>query len=274
MTTSPIDLDAYLERIGRPAAPLQTSLATLEALIAHHVNAIPFENLSPLLGEGVDISPAGVQAKLVGAGRGGYCFEHSRLFAEVLRALGFTVHELAARVVWNQPPGTVTPRQHMLLEVETEDGPRLADVGFGGLTLTSTLRLVADVEQATPHEPFRLQHDNGDWQMEARLGEVWKPLYRFDRVRQHACDYVAPNYFLSTHPESVFTGNLMLARAGRGQRWTLFNRDYAEYHADGRIERRTLGSASELADVLQASFLLPPAICSAAQPRLARFFEG
>lgn len=273
MTLPPLDLDAYLARIGTAVRP-EATLATLDALIAHHVAAIPFENLSPLLGETVDIGLPGVQAKLVAAGRGGYCFEQNRLFAEVLRSLGFTVHELAARVVWNQPPDAITPRSHMLLEVETADGPRLADVGFGGLTLTCALRLQADIEQTTPHEPFRLLHEGDDWTLQARLGDAWKPLYRFDRVRHHACDYIAPNYFLATHPDSVFTANLMLARAGSSQRWTLFNRDYAEYHGDGRIVRRTLGDLAELGEVLQTAFRLPPAICAAAQPRLARLFDA
>lgn len=268
-----IDLDAYLRRIALPAQALRADLATLDTLIAHHVAAIPFENLSPLLGEPVDISLAGVQKKLVGAGRGGYCYEQNRLFAEALRALGFTVHELAARVMWNQPPGVVVPRTHMLLEVELADGPRVADVGFGGLTLTSTLRLEVGTEQRTPHGPFRLLEQAGEWQLQARIGDGWRAVYHFDRGRQLPCDYIAPNYFISTHPDSIFTANLMVARAGRGRRWTLRNREYTEYHDDGRILRHTLGDLAELGEVLQTRFLLPPALCDAVLPRLARLFE-
>ena len=40
---------------------------------ALHVAAIPFEAIDALLGRGVDISPAAVDAKLVGGRRGGYC---------------------------------------------------------------------------------------------------------------------------------------------------------------------------------------------------------
>lgn len=274
MNAPTLDLDAYLQRIGLPDLAPAADLATLNALIAHHVAAIPFENLSPLLGEKVDIAPAAVQAKLLHSGRGGYCFEHNRLFADVLRHLGFTVHELAARVMWNQPQGALTPRTHMLLEVESADGPLIADVGFGGLTLTCALRLQAGVEQATPHEPFRLLEAGGDWTLQARIGDDWKPLYRFDRVRHHACDYIPTNYYLSTHPDSAFTAHLMLARAGQGQRWTLRNRDYAEYHGDGRVVRRPLANVAELVEVMQTAFRLPPALCAAAQPRLARLFDA
>ena len=63
---------------------------------------------------------------------------------------------LAARVLWNMPDGVVTPRSHMLLLIDLDDDAFVADVGFGGLTLTGPLRLQPNVEQATPHEPFRL----------------------------------------------------------------------------------------------------------------------
>ncbi len=44
----------------------------------------------------------------------------------------------------------------MLLRVDLDGQPYIVDTGFGGVTLTGPLRLVADIEQATPHEPFRL----------------------------------------------------------------------------------------------------------------------
>ena len=56
---------------------------------------------------------------------------------------------LAARVIWNQPEGQVTPRSHMLLHVDLDGQPHIVDVGFGGLTLTGVLRLAPDVEQPT-----------------------------------------------------------------------------------------------------------------------------
>ena len=48
---------------------------------------------------------------------------------------------------------------HMLLHVDLPEGPHVVDVGFGGLTLTVVLALEPEVEQATPHEPFRLWPD-------------------------------------------------------------------------------------------------------------------
>ena len=68
-----------------------------------------------------------------------------------------------------------------------EGGPYIVDVGFGGLTLTGPLRLVPDIEQATPHETFRLlAGDRGEYVLQVLLGGAWKPLYSFDLQPQLA----------------------------------------------------------------------------------------
>ena len=105
-----------------------------------HPQAIPFENLDPLLKRPVKLDLASLQAKMVEAGRGGYCFEHNTLFANVLRELGFKVQEGTARVRWSVPQGVRTPRVHCLLFVEAEGDDYLVDVGFGGNVLTAPLR--------------------------------------------------------------------------------------------------------------------------------------
>ena len=134
-----IDLDAYFHRVGY-AGPRAATLEALRWLHARHAEAIPYENLDPLVGRPVRLDPASLERKLVRGGRGGYCFEQNLLFRHVLEALGFRVTGLAARVLWNAVEGVVPPRGHMVLRVELADGPYLADVGFGGQSLTGPLR--------------------------------------------------------------------------------------------------------------------------------------
>ncbi|HWC46331.1 MAG TPA: arylamine N-acetyltransferase, partial [Casimicrobiaceae bacterium] len=88
--TGAVDVDAYFARIGDVDAP-RRDLATLARLLRAHMHAIPFENLDVLLGRGIDLDLSALQAKLVGARRGGYCFEHATLFAAVLETLGFAI---------------------------------------------------------------------------------------------------------------------------------------------------------------------------------------
>jgi N-hydroxyarylamine O-acetyltransferase len=258
--TASIALDAYLRRIAFTTTPA-ADLPTLQRLVACHAAALPFENLNPLLGLPVDLQPAALERKLVHEGRGGYCFEHNRLLAQALQQIGFDVSGLAARVLWNQPDDAITARGHMLLRVEIDGATWLVDAGFGGLTLTGALQLLPDVEQATPHEPFRLfLAADGDWRMQACVRGAWKTLYRFDLQTQHAVDYEAPNHYMATHPNSHFTKNLIAARAAPERRLALINADFAVHTLHGETQRRTLRSGAEIAEVLEREFLLtlPP----------------
>src|SRR5262249_58412325 len=96
------DLRAYLDRI-RWNGPIEATFETLARLMRAHMRAIPFENLDVLLGRGIRVDLDGVFAKLVIAGRGGYCFEHSTLFAAALAQLGFAPVAHSARVVMVAP---------------------------------------------------------------------------------------------------------------------------------------------------------------------------
>ncbi|MCY1059992.1 arylamine N-acetyltransferase [Nannocystis sp. SCPEA4] len=248
-----IDLPAYFRRIGHHG-PTTATLDTLAAIVRAHAAAIPFENLDPFLGHSPALDLPALEKKLLHDGRGGYCFEHNLLLSHVLRALDFQVRGLAARVIWNQPADRITPRSHMLLHVDLDGQPHIVDVGFGGLTLTGVLRLVAHVEQPTPHEPFRLVAVDDSFRMEAQVRGEWQPLYRFDLQEQFQADYEVTSYFLSTHPNSHFRTGLIAARATADRRHALRNRSYAVHHLGGDTERRVLDTTDELRRVLVEEF--------------------
>jgi len=266
-----LDLDGYLRRIGYDGVP-RADLATLRGLAVRHADAIPFENLDPLLGEPPRLDVPSLERKLVAGGRGGYCFEQNALFAAVLEQLGLRVTRLAARVLWGRWADAVAPRTHMLLKVDLDGGPVIADVGFGGLTLTGTLSLTPNIEQPTPHEPFRLVPLDDGWRMEAFVRGEWAPLYRFDLQQQHPVDYEAANWYLSTWPGSYFVNNLMAARATREGRLAILNREYTVHPRHGDTQRRTLQNADELMAVLERDFAIALPARDAARSRLSRLF--
>ena len=253
MREESVDVEAYLRRIGC-AGPHGPTLETLRAIHAHHPRAIAFENLDPFLRRPVKLDLASLEQKLIRAGRGGWCFEHNLLLAAVLRAIGFSATGLAARVVWNAPEGSIRPRGHMLLKVDVEGEPWLADVGFGGLTLTAPLRFEAGIEQPTPHEPFRLIEAGGNFVLEALVRETWSALYRFDLQPQHLVDYEVANWFLATHPASPFVNGLMVARAAEDRRFALTGRRLSTHLLRGGTEQDELTSVAQLRAVLEEVF--------------------
>jgi N-hydroxyarylamine O-acetyltransferase len=249
-----IDIDRYCARIGYDG-PRTATVETLRELHNLHPQAIPFENLDPLLKRPVKLDTASLQSKLVDGGRGGYCFEHNSLFANVLRQLGFGVREATARVRWSVPAGVLTPRVHCLLFVEAEGEDYLVDVGFGGNVLTAPLRLQSREEQKTPHEDFRLvDEDNDRVVQEAKINGSWTPLYAYDFSETHPVDYEMGNWLTSAHPESIFVNGLLGARCEPGKRYALRDNNLSVHTLNGATQKQTLGSAAELRDVLADVF--------------------
>lgn len=251
-----VELDAYLARIGYSGSR-DASLPTLGALHRLHPQSVAFENLDPLLGRlPVRLDAGALMDKLVHGRRGGYCFEQNLLFGHVLSALGFQVSGLAARILWNQPEGTKTPRGHMLLKVHISGEDYIADVGFGALTLTAPLRLRPALEQLTPHERFRLIEHDRLFRLDAWIGDDWSPVYRFDLQEQVRTDYEITNYYLSSHPGSHFRRTLIAARPVGDGRYALLGNRLTIHALNGPSKRRVLTDIRELCEVLENQFLI------------------
>jgi N-hydroxyarylamine O-acetyltransferase len=252
MHSEPGDIDGYCARIGYPG-PREPTLAVLRDIVAGHTATIPFENLDVLAKRPIRLDLPSLHEKLVHRSRGGYCYEHNLLLLAVLQAFGFRAGGLMARVHRSRPPGVTPPRSHMLLRVDLAEGSYIADVGFGTV-LTAPLALEAWREQTTPHEVFRLVPIDGEFDMQARFGEVWTDLYRLSLHEQLPVDYAAMNWYTSTHPDSLFVRNLIATRPGPGRRHTLFNDKFTIRHCDGEVERRTLRGAEEIGGVFARYF--------------------
>ena len=91
---------------------------------------------------------------------------------------------------------------HQVLSVTVPDveGPFLVDVGFGGQTLTSPIRLQPGPVQETRHEPYRIRDRDDGYQLEAEISGEWQPLYMFTTRPQPRIDLEVGSWYVSTHP--------------------------------------------------------------------------
>jgi arylamine N-acetyltransferase len=250
-----LDVAAYFDRIGYRGPP-EPTVETVHALVAAHNQSIPFENLDPLLGIPVaDLSAAALTDKLVHRRRGGYCYEHNGLMGYVLDELGFGVQRFAGRVVWMNPDGPLPAQTHQVLSVTVPgvDDPLLVDVGFGGQTLTSPIRLQPGPEQATRHEPYRIRERDDGYQLEAEISGEWQPLYMFTTRPQPRIDLEVGSWYVSTHPNSHFVTGLTAALVTDDARWNLRGRHLAVHRA-GNTEKIRFASAADVLDVLTDRF--------------------
>jgi N-hydroxyarylamine O-acetyltransferase len=242
-----LDLEAYRARVGYAGA-WQPTIETLIDLHLAHTTSITFENLDILLGRPIYIDLATVQNKLVASRRGGYCFEQNTLFAEVLKTIGFRVTILSARVRFRSH--RVLPRTHILLLVEAEESPWIADVGFGTVGLLQPIPLRADDEFQQFGWSYRLVADNHDssvaqtatgeiplWTLQAKQGNVWESLYSFSMEPQYPADLEMANWYVSTNPDSRFVQTLTAQRSTEDVRYLLRNFVYTEDRANEQTTR-------------------------------------
>jgi N-hydroxyarylamine O-acetyltransferase len=232
-----LDLGAYLARVGA------TETATLAELHRAHVAAIPFENLDIRLGRGIAVDLDSVQAKLVGARRGGYCYEHGLLFAAALERLGHRVQRLLGRVggYTEAPRG----RTHMALLVGAGGDRWLADVGFGG-GLLEPIPFVAGAEHRQGGWTFRLRPAGPGWELQERRPDGWATLYGFADERQYPADVVVANHYTATAPRSPFVNRTVVTRKDEHALRELVDRRLTVTRPDFTSDVRDV----ELADVL------------------------
>ena len=247
-----LDLDAYLRRT-RYSGELHASSSVLAALHLAHATHIPFENLDILLGRPVRLDLEGLQAKMVSAERGGYCFEQNVLFAAVLERLGFSVIPLAGRVRYRAR--RVNPRTHMLLLVRFAATAWIADVGFGLEGLLLPLPFVAERETRQHGRTYRIVPEEERWTLQLLSAGAWTDLYTFSLEPQLPADYEMASYYTSTHPDSPFVRTLIVQSLSPEVRRFLRNRELTV--DDGRATvRRTIDGDVELLDVLAEMFAL------------------
>jgi N-hydroxyarylamine O-acetyltransferase len=257
-STAGLDLGAYLRRVGY-AGPVAPDEATLTGLHRAHLAAIRFENLDVFLNGRVSVDLADIQEKIVGRGRGGYCYEQAQLFGAVLERIGFTVQRFLARV-GPDDGGPARPRTHLTLEVRAGLGIWLADVGYGSsppapLTLR---RLRSGGPQELDGWIYEVAPDEaeGTWKLREYQGGEWVTHFRYTHDPVHPVDVLLSNYYTSTHPDSWFTRQPIIVRRDPDAIRSIVGRGYTLIRPGHVKERRELTDA-EFAAALTTEFALP-----------------
>lgn len=249
-------LDAYFDRIGYKGSS-NPSLDLLNKITFAHVQNIPFENLDILLGKSIDISLDSIFEKLIIQRRGGYCFEQNGLLLYVLKKLEFEVSPISARVRLDKSRDYTPPRTHVFLRVELNGLSWLTDVGVGGVSLTSAIQLIPNIEQKTNHETRRILSENNKFYHQVLFPNGWIDVCEFTLEEMPEIDRELANWFTSAHPKSHFKDRLIVARAGNdGKRLTLVNRELSERDKNGVAHKSIINSPKELLVILKEKFNL------------------
>lgn len=213
-------IEAYLKRIAYrgETTPSATSLRELHRA---HLFSVPFENLDIALGREIICDEGSFLRKIVDQRRGGFCYEMNGAFAALLRAVGFKVTLLSARVP--REDGTEGPEfDHLTLYVDLGD-PWLADVGFGDSFL-DPLRLEMGPEQKQANGSFRIVEAGQSLHLD-RMGRdgTWKRQYSFTLQPRRLEEFAAMCRYHQTSLRSPFTQKRVCTIATPDGRVTLSN---------------------------------------------------
>lgn len=202
-----MNLEDYLARIGFAGAP-RPDLATLSALVAAHVESVPFENLDVQRRRPVTLAAEDAFAKVVGRRRGGWCYELNGLFGWALGEIGFAVRRLGAGVLVDRL-GESQRDTHLCLLV-TLDAPYLVDVGFGS-SLAAPLPLREGERMDAPFT-VGLQRVGDGWRFVERLGDGEPFTFDFTTAPADEARLLAASDRQQTDPDSPFRRRLVAQR--------------------------------------------------------------
>jgi|SRR5579871_398115 len=253
-----VPVQSYLSRVGY-SGPTIPTLVTLRAIHRAHMLAVPFENLDIAIGRKITVNEDAFLRKVVDLRRGGFCYELNGAFAALLRALGFQVTLLSARVARRQG-GEGPEFDHLTLRVDLPAGSPdeintawLADVGFGESFL-EPLRMQPELEQRDPAGMFRILDLGGRWHFEKSEPDgTWAPQYSFSLQPRRLEEFAAMCHYHQTSPESSFTQKRLCSRSTPEGRVTLAENKLI-ITRNGRREERLLADDSERVSALREHF--------------------
>lgn len=256
-----VDVPGYLRRLGivDPGPP---DLDGLFRLNAAHVERVAYEALDIQLARPTSIEPADSVERIVGRGRGGYCYHLNGAFSLLLDALGYRARRHRGGVQTSTHPGPPGPiGNHMALTVSglpSADNPAgewLVDVGLGD----------------GPHLPLPLragEYAQGPFRYRIRASDVIAGGWRFDHDARGSFvgmdfppgpadigEFAERHHHLSTSPESSFVRTCCVMRRDGGGLDVLTGRVLRRLDTDNRA--RTLDTQGEWFDVLADVFGLP-----------------
>jgi len=235
-----LNIPAYLARIHYNG-PTTPSPETLRDLHRAHMFTVPFENLDIHLGRPILCDESRFLHKIVHEHRGGFCYELNGAFAALLRASGFEVTLLSARV--SRADGSASPEfDHLALRVDIpgSNSPWLADVGFGDSFL-EPLQLQPNLEQPQIGRVYRITEIEGALHMQVKADHTWKSQYSFTPLPRHLSDFAPMCHYHQTSPDSHFTRQRICSLATRKGRITLSDFKLIETHHGKRDERALPG---------------------------------
>lgn len=223
------------------------TLENITKLIQAHVNTFAFSSLKVLLKEEISLELQDIYESLIIKKRGGYCFEHNKLFFEVLKTLGFDVEFYLARVVNNT--NNEVPQTHRFTLLNYQKQRYLIDVGIGFRSPTVPIKFGG----ATP-TPLGITYsintfDDNTYALQTVNDKVFTVTH-FDLNPCLEADFEMGHFYSHKNPCAVFVNNLVISLITKNEIRSLRNGDYFRICKD-KEEKIVISTLEEFENILQ-----------------------
>jgi N-hydroxyarylamine O-acetyltransferase len=249
-----MEISVFLERIGYQG-PVGVNFQTLKVLQRAFLLTVPFENLDIHFEEKPALSFTDFYEKIVDDRRGGISYECNGLFFIMLRALGFEVQLLSARICFDAELTDEFDHMLILVSLDEETGQQdyLIDVGLGQ-SCPEPLMLGSTDEFRSENCSYRL----GTYEDQLALfykssKSDWQSRYVFSKVGRVLADFGPMYRFHQNSEESPFTQGQLVTLMTEEGRVTL-NGMMLSIIDGNKHEQRELASEAECFECLEKYF--------------------
>ena len=211
------------------------SLDDITKLIKAHLKTFSFSSVTVLLKNEISLNIEDIYKKLVIDKRGGYCFEHNKLFYEVLKELGFDVQSYMARVVNNT--NNIVPKTHRFTLLDYEGEKYLIDVGIGFRSPCIPVKLSNEFFPSHLGISYRIRNlDKNSFAFESLKNDELFTITNFDLNNYNDADYEMGHFYSHKHPNAVFVNNLVISQITDSEIRSLRNNNYIKIYENFQEE--------------------------------------
>jgi N-hydroxyarylamine O-acetyltransferase len=251
-----LEITPFLERIGYQGSA-EVSLETLKGLQRAFLLSVPFENLDIHFDEKPALSFTAFYEKIVEDRRGGISYECNGLFLAMLRAMGFDVQLLSARICFGNELTDEFEHMLILVSLSCEAGNQeyLVDVGLGQ-SCPQPMLIGSTDEYQSENCSYRLgTHQDQPALFYKSTKSDWQPRYVFSMQGRALVDFAPMYRFHQISEQSPFTQGQLVTLMTETGRVTLNGMTLSIVDGDKR-EQRELASEAQYLECLKTHFAI------------------
>lgn len=234
------------------------NLQHISKLIQAHEKTFAFSSMKVLLQEDISLELQDIYENIVVKKRGGYCFEHNKLFYEVLKELGFEVEYYLARVINNTDKEV--PQTHRITLLHHKDEKYLIDVGIGFRSPCVPVKLSEEPTYSHLDISYNVKaFDDKTFGLQLFENNVPFRVTKFDLNPCFEADFEMGHFYSFKHPDAAFVNNLVISLIFNNEIRSLRNKNYLKIY-EGHQKEVVIESLEQfqsiLRDELNSSFTL------------------